>query len=187
MEIVGRSNDGSRVRSKRSNGVRGAVETCGEHDEIELVRIRCDTFQSIGKIIYSERAMRVRCIIAHTVEFRDFMTEVEEESRRLRLLLRMETVIKLRFRIQVRRSLITPIRFLGEQPSMPVAVNFSITAWEEEQGVPPGSLVKDEHLGLRILHCHPYCSSDSLLVCSARITVGLVIEVVTVAVDDEYH
>ena len=39
VKIVGRSDDGSRIRSKRGNRVRCAAETGGEHDEIELCGI----------------------------------------------------------------------------------------------------------------------------------------------------
>ncbi len=187
VKIVGRSDDGSRIWSKSGNGVWCAVETRGEHDEIELCGITCDAFQSVGKIMYSERPMRVRCIVARTAEFRDFVTEVEEQSHRLRLLFRVESVIEFHFRIEVRWSLIAPVRFFGEQPSVPVVIEFSITERKEEQGVPSGSFVKDEHLGLRISLRHPCCSNESLLVCSVRIAAGVVIEVVTVAVDDEYH
>jgi hypothetical protein len=187
VKITGRSDDGSRVRSKSGNGVRGAVETRGEHDEINLRGITCDTFQSVGKVMYSERPIRVRCIIARTSEFRDFVTEVEEESHRLRLLFRAETVIEFQFRIEARRPLIAPIRFFGEEPSVPVIIEFSVTERKKEQEVPPGSFVKDKHLGLRISHRDHCCSNESLLVCSVRIAAGVVIEVVTVAVDDEYH
>ncbi|MDW7679802.1 MAG: hypothetical protein SCK70_04515 [bacterium] len=99
----------------------------------------------------------------------------------------METVIKLHFRIEAGWSRIAPIRFFGEQPSVPVVINFSITAWKEEQGAPPGFLVKNEYFGVRISLRHLCCSGEGLLVSFSRITFGVVIEVVAVAVNDEYH
>ena len=115
------------------------------------------------------------------------MTEVEEQSQRLRLFCRTVSVIKGHFRIEARGSLITPVRFLGQQLSLPVVIEFSITAGKKEQGVLPASFVKDEHLGLRISLRHPCCFSESLLVCSVRIALGIVIEVVAIAMDNEYH
>jgi hypothetical protein len=51
----------------------------------------------------------------------------------------------------------------------------------------PGSLVKDEHLGLRIPYRDLHGSRESLLVRTVCMAAGVVIEIITVTVDDEYH
>ena len=70
---------------------------------------------------------------------------------------------------------------------MPVIMEFSITERKEEQGVLSGSFVKDEHLGLRISRRHSQSANESVLVCSVLMAAGVVIEVVTVSMDDEYQ
>ena len=42
MEIVGRSDDVSRTRSERTDGVGGTPETGGEHQEVESRGIACE-------------------------------------------------------------------------------------------------------------------------------------------------
>ena len=80
--------------------------------------------------------------------------------------------------------LITPVRLLGEELSIPVVREFSVPERNEEQGVPPVSFVKNEHFGLRILRGYHFYSSESLLVRSVRIAAGIVKEIITIAVDD---
>jgi len=186
MKIVGRSDDISPIRSKRGDGVGCAIETRGEHDEIELRGIACDAHQSVGQVIHRERPMRVRCIVAGSAEFRYFVTEVEEQCHQLRSVFRAEAMIEFHFRIEARRSLTTPVRFFGKEPSVPVIIEFPVTERKKEQEVPPTSFMKDEHLGLRVPLGDRFRFCESLLICSAGIAAGIMIEVATIAVDDAY-
>ena len=52
--------------------------------------------------------------------------------------------------------------------------------------MPPTSFMKDEHLDLRVLLRDRFHSYESFFVRSVLIAVGIVIEVVTVAMDDAY-
>jgi len=186
VKIIWRSNDVSRIRCKRCDGVRRTAETRGEDDKIELSGITRHAFQSVGKVIYCEGPIRVRCIVTRAAEFRDFVAKVEEQSHQLRLFFRTEAIIELHLGIETRLSPITPVRFFGEEPSVPVKVKCSIMDREEEQEVSPVSFMKDEHLCLRVPFRDPFRSRQSLFICSVRITAGIMIEVATIAVDDAY-
>ena len=83
-------------------------------------------------------------------------------------------------------SLIAPVRFFSQEPSVPVIIEFSVTERKKEQEVPPTSFMKDEHLGLRVLPRDRFRFCECLLICSVRIAADIMIEIATVAVDDAY-
>src|SRR5574341_451607 len=84
MKIVGRGNDVPSEGSNCGDGVGCAVETGGKDDHIELGGIAGDALQSVGQVIYREGRLRVGCVVAGAAEFRDFVAEIEEESRQIR-------------------------------------------------------------------------------------------------------
>src|SRR4030067_3753593 len=79
-----------------------------------------------------------------------------------------------------------PVRFFGQEPSVPVIIEFSVRARKEEQKMPPAFFMKDEPLCLRVPLCDRFRFGESLLICSVGIAADIVVEVATVAVDDEY-
>ena len=50
----------------------------------------------------------------------------------------------------------------------------------------PASFMKDEHLGLRVPLSDRFRFCESLLICSVGIAADIMVEVATIAVDDEY-
>jgi hypothetical protein len=83
-------------------------------------------------------------------------------------------------------SLIAPVRFFGEEPSVPVVIECSVTDREKEQEVPPVSFMKDEHLCLRVPFRDPFRSRQSFFIRSVGIAAAIMIDVATIAMDDAY-
>jgi len=63
-------------------------------------------------------------------------------------------------------------------------IEFPITAGKEEPGAFPAFFVKNEYFALRILRSHFMCFVKRLFVCPVCLALGIVIEIITIAMDD---
>jgi hypothetical protein len=96
--------------------------------------------------------------------------------------LRVET----HFGIEARLSLVAPIRLLGQQATVSIVVSAAVAAGNEKQHVPPLDLMENEYFGVGILFGDGLRIREDVFVRPVCVAERIVIEIVAVAVDDEY-
>jgi hypothetical protein len=143
--------------------------------------------QAIGEGIHLEGPILIRRIVANSTEFRDFMPEVEKYFYRQRRFFRMEAMIESHFRIKAGLPLVAPVRYLGENPAVPVIIEFPVAAREKEQEMFPVSFMENKHFCLRISFRDRFRPSECFDISSMPLAEGIVIKITTIAVDEAYY